>query len=116
TAFYSGLRRGELRALRWSDVDFDANRINVKRGWDDKDGEIEGKSDAARRSVPLVAALRPELAALKLRSGHDDHGLVFGNTTAQPFVPSTIRRRAIVAWKRAELDAIKLHECRHTFA
>lgn len=34
TAFYAGLRRGELRALRWSDVDVAAKVIHVQRGWD----------------------------------------------------------------------------------
>ncbi len=34
TALYAGLRRGELRALRWQDVDFAAGVIRVERGWD----------------------------------------------------------------------------------
>ena len=38
-AFYGGLRRGELRALRCVDVDFDAGAIHVEHGWDDKEGE-----------------------------------------------------------------------------
>src|SRR5271165_4495953 len=45
-AFYGGLRRGELRALRWSDVDFEAGVIRVERGWDDKEGSQETKTDA----------------------------------------------------------------------
>jgi integrase len=39
TAFYAGLRRGELRALRCSDLDLDARVIRVRRGWDAKEGE-----------------------------------------------------------------------------
>jgi integrase len=59
TAMYGGLRRGELRALRWSDVDLNARVIRVQRAWDDEEGEQEGKSRAARRTVPLIARLAP---------------------------------------------------------
>jgi integrase len=41
---------------------------------------------------------------------------VFGVTARSPFAPTTVRREAAAAWKRAELQAITLHECRHTFA
>jgi len=60
TALYAGLRRGELRGLRWHDVDFDAGVIHVRRSWDADPavGEIDVKSDAGRRRVPLVGALR----------------------------------------------------------
>lgn len=39
-AFYAGLRRGELRALRVDYVDFDAGLVRVRRGWYDVEGEI----------------------------------------------------------------------------
>jgi integrase len=46
TALYAGLRRGEIRGLRWCDVDFDAGLIRVERTWDDKVGPVEPKSRA----------------------------------------------------------------------
>jgi len=41
-----GLRRGELRALKWSDVDLEAGAIRVSRTWDDKEGHVATKSEA----------------------------------------------------------------------
>jgi integrase len=41
---------------------------------------------------------------------------LFGATAKRAFEPSTVRRRALAAWKRAELAPIGLHEARHTFA
>jgi integrase len=116
TALYAGLRRGELRALRWADVDLKAKTIRVQRAWDDEEGEQDGKSEAARRSVPVLAPLARELAAHKLRAGRDGEDLVFGSTPAQPFEPSTVRRRALAAWDAAGLEPIGLHEARHTCA
>jgi integrase len=50
TAMYAGLRRGELMALRWEDVDLTKNLITVSRSWDVKAGPIEPKAvpDSAR--------------------------------------------------------------------
>jgi integrase len=117
TAIYAGLRRGELRGLRWGDVDLKAEIVRVERSWDDEEGEIDGKTRAARRSVPIPKALRVELAAHDLRRGRPaDDALAFGSAAAVPFEPSTVRRRALAAWKAAGLAPIGLHECRHTFA
>ena len=52
TAFYAGLRRGELRAIRWADIDLAAGIIHVSRGWDDVAGEIAPKSAKGTRTVP----------------------------------------------------------------
>jgi len=54
TALYAGLRRGELRALRWEDVDLGGGLIRVERGWDDREGPIGLKSKAGRRRVPIA--------------------------------------------------------------
>jgi integrase len=121
TAFYAGLRRGELRALKWSDIDLKRRIIRVERSLDDGERkrpgeEIEPKSNAGRRRVPIFERLHPELAAHKLRTGRRERELVFGRTCADPFVPSTVRRRALDAWKKAGLEPIGLHEARHTAA
>ncbi len=125
TAFYAGLRRGELMALRCEDIDLTAGVIRVERSWDGGEGVVEPKSQWGRRSVPIAAVLREHLAAHALRTGRRE-GLVFGRTDAQPFEPVTLRERSLVDWKGmnrkrtlAELPAlepIRLHECRHTFA
>jgi integrase len=77
TAFYAGLRRGELRALKWSDIDLKGRIIRVERSLDDgqrkRPGEeIEPKSNAGRRRVPIFEELHPELAAHKLRTGRKE--------------------------------------------
>jgi integrase len=131
TAFYAGLRRGELMGLRWEDVDFAATVIRVERGWEDVVGEIEPKSRAGRRRVPIAKVLREHLLAHRLRSGRHQ-GLAFGRDSVRPFNPSTVGERSANAWtkenaRRRRMGAegleeppplmpIELHECRHTFA
>ena len=115
TAMYAGLRLGELMALEWSCVDFDAGLINVRRSWDPKEGPIEPKSRAGRRSVPLSGVLRAHLAEHRL-AGRWSQGLVFGRTPDRPFLAKTPNDRARRAWKGAGMQPIGLHECRHTFA
>ena len=116
TALYAGLRIGELCALRWHRVDFEAGVIRVEHGWDDVEGEIEVKTGAGRRNVPLAGLVRRELAALKLRTGRDGEDLVFGRTAKLPFVRSTIRSCARRAWHAASMEPLTPHEARHCAA
>ncbi|MDA0163151.1 site-specific integrase [Solirubrobacter ginsenosidimutans] len=112
TAMYAGLRRGELRALRWSDVDLASGVIHVRRGWDAVEGELEPKSRAGVRKVPIATALRRHLVEVH----EDTTALAFGIDPERPFEPWSVADRATKAWKQAELTRITLHECRHTFA
>lgn len=116
TAFYAGLRRGELMALRVEDVDLASGRIRVERSYDPKErAYVEPKSMKGKRTVPVPAVLRSYLATHKLALGWSE-GLFFGRTPDLPFDDSSLQARADTAWKRAKLQRITLHECRHTYA
>ena len=118
TALYTGMRSGELRALRVGAVDLDANVIYVAVGMDDVEGEIEPKSESGERVVPIIAELRPILLAHLMATGRrgKPKALVFGRTDSDPFLRSTPRARARRAWKAAGLEPVTMHDCRHTFA
>lgn len=124
-AFYAGLRRGELQALRVRDVDFDAGQIRVERGWDAVEGPIEPKSQAGKRTVFMLDALRPHLEPLAERWA-DSEALFFGASATTAFEPRNIDRKARRAVKaenerRAAEEAplvewYGLHEARHSFS
>ncbi|MCW2983510.1 MAG: site-specific integrase [Conexibacter sp.] len=132
TAMYAGLRRGELRALRWTDVDLGAGLIDVQRSWDDSEGEQAPKTKGSQRRVPIVPALADALRAQQTTTKRTGSDLVFGRTASEPFIPTTARARALAAWKKANsegakrlgrplrddetLHPITLHQCRHTMA
>ena len=64
-ALFCGLRRGELRGLRWTNVDFDGGVIRVERSWDPVKGPVDVKTGAGRRAVPMAFVVRRELMAHK---------------------------------------------------
>jgi integrase len=132
TALYAGLRRGELRALRWGKVDLAAGVIRVRESMDDHEGVIAPKSKAGIREAPVPPALIDFLTEHKARSTSvDADALVFPGRNGGPFTPSNIRRKAAAAWrrsneaetKRAEeegrrpnlLEPVGLHELRHSW-
>lgn len=122
TALYAGLRHGELRALRWENVDLAGGLIHVVESWDHVEGVIEPKSAAGRRRVPLATILRDPLLEHQLDQGRRA-GLAFGRDADRPFVSTTVNDRADAAWGRkredgewAEPPPLRLHEARHTYA
>ena len=97
-ALFAGIRRGELRALQVDDVDFEAGLVRVRRGWDDVEGEINPKTFAGARNIPMVGELRRICRTHKLQTGRHGHQLFLGRTPVDPFYPSTVRARALKAW------------------
>jgi len=116
TALYAGLRRGELRGLRWRDVDFERNLIRVERAWDDRAGEIEPKSRAGRRRVPLTGPLGSVLAEHGLSRASQAEDLVFTGQADRPFSSGWVAERVAKVWQDHGLEPIGLHECRHNYA
>ena len=117
TAAMTGLRRGELLALRWCDVDWLAQRVRVRQNY------VRGqfgtpKSKRSTRSVPMALAVAAELERLSQTSRFtDDDDLVFAHpATGKPMYVAGIARRMRKALKAAQLDDThRFHDLRHTF-
>jgi integrase len=114
-AAYAGLRRGELVALRWRDVDFAGRKIVVRRALS---AEIELKSTKSRRArgVPLPDQAAVALERLSRRgefTGPDDY--VFANRLGRRLDPSALRRRFERARDAAGLEPLRFHDLRHTY-
>ncbi len=70
-ALMTGMRSGEMMALRWSDVDFETGLISVTKQWTSKDGLHETKANR-NRVVPINPELEAFLKELKIAGSHKD--------------------------------------------
>jgi integrase len=117
TAAMTGLRKGELLALRWRDVDWPAARIRVRQNY--VRGEYgTPKSKRSTRSVPMADEVGGELQRLFQASRWQDDGdLAFGHpVSGEPLIGPTVTRRFRQALRAAGLDeGRRLHDLRHTF-
>jgi integrase len=114
TAAFTGLRRGELLALRWRDVDFEGAAIRVRASY--SGGALTMPKSGKVRSVPMAPNVAHALARLGQRerfSGDDD--LVFAGELGGYLDGSALRRRYDRALKRAGLRSLRFHDLRHTF-
>ena len=116
TAAMTGLRQGELVALRWLDVDWQAGRIRVRRNYTRQQFGTP-KSKRSSRSVPLADRVAGELERHFQRSpSKGDEDLVFAHPqTGHPLDASKIRKRFSAALARAGLRQVRFHDLRHTF-
>ncbi|OAI39269.1 hypothetical protein AYO39_03020 [Actinobacteria bacterium SCGC AG-212-D09] len=114
TAAFTGLRRGELIALRWRDVDFGASVIRVRSSY--VDGVLSSPKSGKVRSVPLAPVVADALAKLgrrKASTGDDD--VVFVGDWGGYVDARALVRRYESALKRAGLGKLRFHDLRHTF-
>jgi integrase len=114
TAAFTGLRLGELIALRWRDIDFAGSLVRVRSSW--SVGALTTPKSGKVRSVPLAPEVAQALAKLSQRelfAGEDD--LVFAGAIGSYLDDSALRRRYKRALKRAGLRQLRFHDLRHTF-
>jgi len=114
TAAFSGLRRGELVALLWKDVDFENHSIRV---WESVSGGERGRPKSRKsRTVPMVEDLAGALKVLKAREHHTQpKDPVFVGESGESIDGSALRRRYIADLDRAGLRFLRFHDLRHTF-
>ena len=114
-AAYTGLRRGELVALKWRDVSFPRHKVIVRRA---VSAEVELNSTKSRRAreVPLPDQAAAALDRLSRRvdfTSPDDY--VFVNRLGRRIDGSALRRRFERARDAAGLEPLRFHDLRHTY-
>jgi integrase len=125
-AVRTGLRPGEMLALRWGDTDFegDPGSVRVRRTLDTHSVAVFGppKTPAARRTVALHFEARNALISQKAMLRREglpvaENALVFPSASGTPMNSDNLRKRHLApALERAGLPYVTLHELRHTFA
>jgi integrase len=116
TAAMTGMRHGELLALRWRDIDWEAKRIRVRRNYT-RGHWSTPKSRSGERAVPLSGKVEEELRAHLQRSlFSEEDDLVFANPLSGEVLPhGPLVRRFKKALKAAGVRVIRFHDLRHTF-
>lgn len=117
TAVSTGIRQGELLALRRADVDFKAGKITVTRSYHPDYGFTEPKSAYSVRSVIMIKGL-PEIlrACLDSRPGNPGD-LLFPNRKGKPMShQNLVTRQFHPTLERAGVKRIRFHDLRHTYA
>jgi integrase len=119
----TGLRQGELVALRWRDIDWSAGVVRVRRNYSRRQWGTP-KSRRSSRSVPLADRVGAELDRHFQRSAYrSDDSLVFCHPhTGNPYDASKLRERFYATMKTAGMrekcgrkGGITFHSLRHTF-
>jgi integrase len=96
TAIFTGMRLGELRGLRWSDVDLDAGIIHVRQRADAWGTMGPPKSKAGKRDIPLTPMVVNALKQWRNDSPKGDRDLVFCTRRGLPHRPANIHAQAWV--------------------
>ena len=104
-AVYLGLRDGEQRSLRWTNVDLAHGIVHVQEVWDkETKAGRDGTKTGAARAVPIPEPLRPLLAAMHKAAG--GKGLVCSAIYSQRAMARGLR-----TWlKKADVDRPQLHD------
>lgn len=129
TLLGTGLRRGELLALRWEDVDLSQGILHVKQ--DMVRTKSEGlifqapKTAKSRRTIPLPEEVVAELKRHKARQNEEklalgpayqDNNLVFTTEWGTPIEPRNFNRKFYQLRQKAGIEGVNLHALRHTYA
>jgi len=128
-ALFTGMRRSELLALRWDDIDLDLAQISVSRTLHQlSDRTIvfrPPKTAKGRRTIalPPSAALvlrehreKQELAGCQLGKTVGEYELVFSKPDGTPLLPDAVTHAWIKLVRRAGFSGVRFHDARHSHA
>lgn len=128
-AVYTGLRRSELLALTWADMDLEERYLTVNKGVHTHSTESERvqppETDKSKRRVSLpidlVLALRhhretQEAIRDQLRVSLEPDELLFARADGTVMHPDSLSKACVRLAKQAGLSGVHLHALRHTLA
>ena len=113
----TGLRRGELLGLKWTDIDLEKGELQVKRQVVRIEGKIVEaplKTKNAYRTLPLAEDVTAILKQQRKKAGNSPW--VFPSPNGGPISPDSVLRKLHGVLKRAGLPQVRFHDLRHTFA
>ena len=112
----TGLRRGELLGLKWSDIDLEKGDLRVQRQIGRIDGkiiEMPLKTKNAYRTLPLSADAINVLMQQRRKTGNSEW--VFLSPTGGPMSPDSVLHMLHRILKRAGLPKVRFHDLRHPY-
>lgn len=117
-AFYTGMRPGEILALHWTDIDFPARLIRIRRTYSDRYGEGPVKTESSVRDIGIPSHLFDELQVhlrfQRSMPGFSPDFLVCGGPSHLSVYAARNRKSSYAA--AAGLPQIRLHDFRHSHA
>lgn len=115
----TGLRRGEICGLKWQDINFEENKLQVKRSVSVKKGGGvsigETKTETGVRCIQMPPSVA-ELLKSKKQTAITEWVFPHFLHPEQPISPATAYRKLKIILKHAGLPLIRFHDLRHTFA
>lgn len=116
TELATGLRRGELLGLKWSDIDFNLGVIRVQRQVARIDGEIVEAPLKTKNSYRNISISRDTIEVLKEQKKKVTGEYVFPSPNGGPISPDSVLHMLHRVLERAGLPKVRFHDLRHTFA
>ena len=114
----TGLRRGELIALQWEDLNFETGVLTVNKQAYTVNGELQIIPPKTKASVRKLVLPPVVLAVLQEYKKTVDSRWMFPSPVKadRPITPGVARRRLQTILERADCKRVRFHDLRHTFA
>ena len=114
----TGLRRGELMALQWDDLNFKTGVLNVNKQVYDVRGQLQISTPKTKNSVRKIVLPPAVVAVLREYKETVDSRWMFPSPVKEdcPITPGVVRRRLQLILEHAGCKHVRFHDLRHTFA
>ena len=115
-ALATGLRRGELLGLKWTDIDWKNGIIKVRRQVARVDGQIVEAPLKTKNSYRAVTISQQAIEVLKQQKEKTNDQYVFPSPNGGPISPDSVNNMLKRVLARAGIPKVRFHDLRHTFA